>query len=70
MKVKSLVNKIADFGTDPYVIVQEIGRQLGGGKPEDVARAFGDRRVESFIATACGEFLIFVSKPTGKEVRK
>ena len=64
MKVNSLVKKIADFGTDPYIIVQEKGKQLGGGKPDDVARAFGDWRVESFIATAIGEFIIFASKPT------
>ena len=64
MKVKALVKKIADFGTDPFVIVEENGKQLGCGTPDEVERRFGDMRVESFIATACGEFLVFVSNPT------
>lgn len=64
MKVRSLVKKIADFGTDPYVFIQENGKQLGCGKPDEVERRYGDMRVENFIATACGEFRIYVSQPT------
>ena len=64
MKVKALVKKIADFGTDPFVIIQENGKQLGCGTPYEVERRFGDMRVEIFIAIASGEFLVFVYSPT------
>lgn len=64
MKVRALVKKMGDFGTCPNVFVEANGKQIGYGKPDEVERSCGDMRVESFIATAIGEFIIFASKPT------
>lgn len=59
MKVKDLVNKIADFGTSPHVYIQKEGI-IGGGKPDDVVNTFGEMTVNSFIAAGRGQIKIFV----------
>lgn len=58
MKVKELVNKIADFGTSPHVYMQKEGI-IGCGKP-DVVNTFGEMTVNSFIAAGRGQIKIFV----------
>lgn len=60
MKVKELVNKIADFGTSPHVYMQKEGIIIGGGKPDDVVNTFGEMTVNSFIAAGRGQIKIFV----------
>lgn len=60
MKVKELVNKVADFGTNPHIYIQKGGSILGGGKPDDVSGNFGELKVNSFIAAGCGQIKVFV----------
>lgn len=60
MKVKELVNKISDFGTNPYVYVQERGNIIGKWKPYEVSERFGEMTICSFIATNRGQIKMFV----------
>lgn len=61
MKVKELVSKVGNFGTNPHIYIQKGGSILGGGSPDDVAERFGTMNVESFIAANRGEIKIFAS---------
>ena len=59
MKVKELVNKVADFGTNPHICIQRGGSIIGGGTPSEVSENFGGMKVNSFVAVDCGEIRIF-----------
>ena len=60
MKVKELANKIGDFGTKPYIYIQEKSSIIGGGKPEEVCERFGEMKVYNFIAVNRGQIKIFI----------
>lgn len=60
MKVKELVNKIGDFGTNPYIYIQKSSSIIGGGKPDEVCKQFGKMKVCSFIAANRGQIKIFI----------
>lgn len=60
MKVKELVNKIGDFGTNPYIYIQKGGCIIGGGRPDKVREQYGDMGIHSFIAANRGQIKIFV----------
>lgn len=60
MKVKELVNKISDFGTNPYVYIQKGGCIIGGGSPDKVREQYGEMGIYSFVAANRGQIKIFV----------
>ncbi len=60
MKVKELVNKVNDFGTNPHIYIQKGGSIIGGGKPDEVSENFGGMKVCSFIAVNRGQIKVFV----------
>lgn len=60
MKVKALVNKVADFGTHPYIYIKRCSNIIGEGKPDDISKNFGELTVNTFIATNCGKIMVFV----------
>lgn len=60
MKVKELTSKIADFGTNPYVYVQNRGSIIGGGTPDEVSERFGELKINTFIAADRGQIKIYV----------
>ncbi len=60
MRIKDFANKIGDFGTKPYIYIQKSGSIIGGGKPDEVCKRFGEMKVYSFIAANRGQIKIFI----------
>lgn len=61
MKVKELVSKVGNFGTNPHIYIQKCGSIIGGGTPDEVSEKFGKLTVNSFIAANCGEIKVYVN---------
>lgn len=60
MIVKELTEKIADFGTRPYIYVQNRESIIGGGTPDEISERFGELKVCTFIAVNRGQIKIYV----------